>query len=243
MSRATSGWMPKVAIGVAVLTSFAGLLLGVAAGREGDEPLRVAPLAAQLLAWGAGVLLCFAASIRAFDRDRDEGWTALVARHGARETPYLVARIAGLAVATAAIVVPGTIVTGLAAALAARDAQIARDALVGTAAGAAYAIGFSIVVAPIALAALGARNRASGYLWLLTILVLPALLAQYTGPLFPDGWGELVSVPGVLDALRESMQGSFDFARLVRALVVLAMVTVLASAWARAQLRVHRSEP
>ncbi|HEY1958394.1 MAG TPA: hypothetical protein VGH28_22410 [Polyangiaceae bacterium] len=243
MSRATSGLMPKAAIAVAVVTTFAGLVLGVAAGRQGEEPLRVAPLAAQLLAWGAGVLLCFAASIRAFDRDRDEGWTALVARHGARETSYLVARIGGLALATAIVVVPGTVVTGLATALAARDAHVAREALVGTVAATAYAIGFSIIVAPIALAALGARNRASGYLWLLTLLVLPALLAEYTGPLFPEGWGGLVSVPGILDELRESMQGAFDPVRGLRAIVVLALVTILASAWARAQLSVHRSEP
>ena len=240
MSRAASGAMPKAAIGVAVLTTVIALILAVDAGRNGAAAANVAPLAALGLAWGAGVLLCFAASIRAFDRDREEGWAALLARHGARETQYLVARIAGLALATLITVLPGTVLAGLATALASHDAHVARQALVGTAAGAAYAIAFAIVVAPIALATLGARNRASGYLWLLTVLVLPAMLAEWTGQLFPDAWSELVSVPGALDALREALLGTVDFARALRALVVIVAVTLLASLWARGQLRARR---
>ncbi len=239
MSRATSGVMPKAAIVIAWLTTLGALVFAVAAGRQGVEAERVAPLAAGLLAWGAGVLLCFAASMRAFDRDREEGWTALVGRHGARPSSYLVARVAGLALVTLELTVPGTVIVGLATALAAHDGHVARAALVGTAAGAVYSVAFSIVVAPIALAALGARNRASGYLWLLGILVFPALVAGWTGQFFPEGWSELVSVPGALDALRDSLIGSVDLAQALRALVVLAVVTLLSSAWARAQLRVH----
>ncbi len=239
MSRAIEGVMPKVAIAIAALTTLGALLFAVAAS-HGDGVERIAPLSAGMLAWGAGVLLCFAASIRAFDRDREDGWDALLARHGVRPSSYLAFRIAGLAVVTAITVAPGTVVAGLGALLASQDAHVARVALEGLGAGLAYAIAFSLVVAPISLAALGARGRASGYLFLLGVLVLPALVAEWTGQLFPDEWSELVSIPGALDALREAMLDGFDGARALRAVVVLAAIFVLASVWARAQLRFHR---
>ncbi len=235
--------MPKASIAIAALTTLGAFVFGLAAGREGESTERVAPIAASLLAWGAGVLLCFAASMRAFDRDRDEGWEALLARHGARRSSYLIARVAGLAIVTLEIVLPGTVLAGLGAALASHEGHAAREALLGTLAGSAYAIAFSIVVAPIALAALGARNRAAGYLYLLFVLFLPALLADWTGQLVPEDWSELVSVPGALDALRESLLGKIDAGRALRAVVVLALVTALASVWARAQLHVHQKEP
>lgn len=235
--------MPKASIAIAVLTTLGAFVFGLAAGRHGEGVDHVAPITAELLAWGAGVLLCFAASMRAFDRDREDGWDALLARHGARRSSYLLARVVGLAIVTLEICVPGTVLAGVGAALASHDAHVARQALSGTLGGTVYAIMFSIVVAPIALAALGARNRASGYLYLLSVLVLPALLAQWTGQLVPEEWSELVSVPGSLDALQESLIGTIDGARALRALVVLVAVTVLAALWARAQLHVHRSEP
>jgi len=231
--------MPKASVAIALATTLGALVLALDVRGDGVE--RMAPFAAGLLAWGAGVLLCFAASIRAFDRDREDGWDLLLIRHGARMSSYLAFRVAGLATVTALLVAPGTIVVGLATLLAARDAHTARAALAGLTAGSAYAVAFALVVAPIALAALGARGRASGYLFLLGVLVVPALAADWTGKLFPDDWSELVSVPGALDALRESMLGGFDGARALRAIVVLAGVFVVALVWARAQLRFHRS--
>ncbi len=233
--------MPKASIVIAAVTTLGCLVFGIAAGRAGEGTDHVAPLAATLLAWGAGVLLCFAASMRAFDRDRDDGWDALLARHGATRSSYVMARAVGLAVVTLEIVLPGTVLAGLGAALASHDGHVAREALSGTLAGAAYAIAFSIVVAPIALATLGARNRASGYVYLLSVLVIPALVADWTGQLVPDDWSELVSVPGALDALRESIL-AVDAPRALRAIVVLALVTVLASVWARGQLHVHKTQ-
>jgi len=239
MARAASGPMAKVAIATAVLTTLGALVLAPSSARQADDAVRVAPIAAGLLAWGAGVLLCFAASIRAFDRDRADGWDALLARHGARATSYLTARIGGLALATLLVVLPGTVVAGLAVALASRQGAVAREALDGALAASAYAIAFSLVVAPIAMATLGPRSRASGYVWLLGVLVAPALVAEWTGQLVPDAWSELVSVPGALDALREALLGTIDPARALRALVVLAAVALVAVGWAHAQLRFH----
>jgi hypothetical protein len=243
MARATEGVMPKASIAVAILTTLGALAFAVVAGRHGAAADRVAPLTADLLGWGAGVLLCFAASMRAFDRDREDGWDSLVARHGATRSAYLFARAVCLAIVTLEIMVPGTLLAGLATTLASHDGHTAREALSGTFAGGVFAIAFSLVVAPVALAALGARGRAAGYVYLLSVLVLPALVAPWTGQLVPEEWSELVSIPGALDALREALLGSIDGARALRAIVVLVAVTILATLWARAQLHVHRSEP
>ena len=243
MARATEGVMPKASIVIAVITTLGALAFAIAEGRHGSETERVAPLTAGLLAWGAGVLLCFAASMRAFDRDHEDGWDALLARHGASRSDYLFARVIGLAIVTLELVVPGTLLVGIAATLASHDVHVARDALSGTFAGGVYAIAFSIVVAPVALGALGARGRASGYVYLLSVLVVPALIAPWTGQLVPDDWSELVSIPGALDALREALIGTVDGPRALRAIVVLSAITVLAALWARAQLHIHRSEP
>jgi hypothetical protein len=241
MSRSLEGFMPKAAVAIAVVTSIGALALAIASARRGGDVERIAPLAAGLLGWGAGVLLCFAASMRAFDRDREEGWDALLARHGARPSTYLAARIAGLVLVTLEVVVPGTVVSGLGAVLASRGGHVAVLALEGTVAGVAYAVAFALVVAPIAMATLGPRGRASGYVFLLSVLVLPALVAHWTGQLVPDEWSELVSVPGALDALRDALLGSVDALRAVRALAVLVAVATLASLWARAQLRLRSS--
>jgi hypothetical protein len=240
-SRALEGFMPKVAVVMGIATSLAMIALAIASGRRGGDVERIAPLAAGLLTWGAGVLLCFAASMRAFDRDRDDGWDALLARHGARAPSYLASRIAGLVLVTLEVVVPGTLVAGLCAMLASHEGRAAILALQGMLAGGAYAIAFALVVAPIAMATLGPRGRASGYLFLLSVLLLPALVARWTGQLVPDDWSELVSVPGALDALRDSLMGAIDPLRTVRALAVLVAASTLASIWARAQLHLRRS--
>jgi len=239
MSRSVEGVMPKAAIVVGVLTSLGMLALAIASARRSGEVERIAPLAAGLLAWGAGVLLCFAASMRAFDRDREDGWDALLARHGGRRSAYLVARIAGLLLVTLEIVVPGTLIAGLAAALASHEGKSALLALEGTLAGTAYAVAFALVVAPIAMATLAPRSRASGYVFLLSVLVLPALVAHWTGQLVPEEWSDLVSVPGALDALRDSFIGAVDLLRAIRAFAVLAAVAMAAFFWAGAQLHLR----
>ncbi len=239
MSRCLEGFMPKAAFGVGIVTTLSSVVLAIASGRHGGDVERITPLTAGLLGWGAGVLLCFAASMRAFDRDREDGWDALLARHGARPSAYLAARIGGLVIVTLEIVAAGTLVVGLSALLASRDGHVAVRAISGMVAGVAYAVAFALVVAPIAMATLAPRGRASGYVYLLSVLVVPALVSHWTGQLVPQEWSELVSVPGALDGLRESLLGSVDAARLVRSLAVLVGVAAVASLWARAQLHLR----
>lgn len=235
--RALEGITAKAAVVVGVLTTLGGAALGVIAARTGGgEVDRVAALVAALQGWGAGVLLCFAASLRAFDRDREEGWGAWVGRSGARAGAYLGARISALALATLVITAGGTFVAGAAALVSTRSGHDAWLAVRGLLAGLAYATAFAGVVAPVAMATLGPRGRASGYLYLLAVLVVPALVSPWTSQVVPEDWAELVSIPGALDALRDALLGSADAAQFVRALIVLIAVSGLAVLWARAQL-------
>src|SRR5262249_50161347 len=81
---------------------------------------------------------------------------------------------------------------------------------------------YAIVVAPLALATLGARSRVRGYLMLLLVLVLPTVIAEAAPPAFPSEVAELCSVPSALGALRSSLgPGTVDVLRSVRSLVAL----------------------
>jgi hypothetical protein len=236
MARATEGVMAKASLVIGALTAVGALALAVGAVRHGADPSTTAPFAAALQAWGAGVLLCFGASIRAFERDEEDGWSALVKRHGFGSTAYLGARVAGMAAWTLLIVAGGALLVGLVTLGGAHDAASAGHALTALVAALAYSATFSVAVAAVSVATLAPRARGSGYLFLLLVLVLPALVSDWTGQLVPAAWSDLVSVPGALDALRDSLHPSLDGARAVRAAAVLAAVTVGALAWARAQL-------
>ena len=156
-------------------------------GRHGSETERVAPLAAGLLAWGAGVLLCFAASMRAFDRDREDGWDALLARHGATPSGYLAARIVGLAVVTLALVVAGHVARRRRRRRSRRTTSTSRakrssGALRGSARTRSPSPSWSRPSRSRRSARVAARP---GYVWLLSVLVLPALSPPWTGQARP----------------------------------------------------------
>jgi len=239
MARAIEGAMAKVSIVIGGITAVGALAVTASALRHGGDPSASLPFAAGLQAWGAGVLLCFAASVRAFERDAQDGWAALMARHGFGSTAYLGARVAGLAAWTLLLVAGGALLVGLLTIGGAHDAAGAGRALTATLAALAYSVTFSVAVAAISMATLAPRARGSGYLFLLLVLVLPALVADFTGQLVPSAWSELVSVPGALDALRDSLHPSIDAARAARAGAVLAAITMGALVWARAQLAVR----
>jgi hypothetical protein len=239
MARTLEGFSPKLAIAIGVLSTVVALALAVSSAKREGNLGAVPVLTASVLAWGTGVLLCFAASMRAFARDREEGWRALLARHGFGDGAYLGARIGGLALVVVLVDGIGTALVGVTALLGAHDHAALSDALSGTVASLAYSIAFALVVAPVAVATLAPRPRGAGYLFLLSVLVVPALVAGWTSELVPEGWGELVSIPGALDALREGLQGSPDPTRVVRAAAVLAIVAIGAVGWARAQLSIR----
>jgi hypothetical protein len=238
LARAREGILANLSLGLAGLTTLAALAFVPAARKAGGVALERLPSAtSSVLAWGAGVTLAFAAAMQALRRDRTDGVRALVHGHGHDANAYLAARVAGLAALLGIVVGGGTAVVGVVSALASRGTAHALLALQGTLAGCVYAAAFSITVAPVAFAALGARSRAGGYLWLLTVLVLPEAVSGLTGRLVPHEWSDLVSIPRALAALRAAVAPpGFDGARGARALAVIVLVAIAATAAARAQL-------
>lgn len=246
VARAAEGILAKVAIGVAGLTS-----LGLTAGAWAlARDVRAAPLAelsnvgAGALVWGAGVLLAFAAAAHAFRRDRDDGVRALVNRSGAGRLDYLVTRTSGLASLLALVFVGALALPAVAALSFAPSPASARIAALGFGASFATLVIAAAMLAPLSLAALGARSRAGGYLFLLFVLVLPTLLEPLTAELLPLGWDDVTSIPRALSSFRGGVgPEAFDATRALRALVVLSAVGVLSLAVAYEQLARVDREP
>ena len=223
--------MAKVAIGLAVVISLGGAAMTVAlAHTETRPPLHLMPtLTASTLAWGAGMLLAFASAAHALRKDRDDGVRALLAARGAALHRYVWARVAGLATLLAAVVGGGTLLAGGVAILSAHGGKLALASAQATIASLVYSIAFAATMAPVALAALGARSRAGGYVWLSALLFVPEIFSGWIAELLPETWGDLVSVPGALASLRGAlMPHEVDVAQFARAFLVLAIVTVLA---------------
>jgi hypothetical protein len=237
-ARAREGLLVKASLVLGGVLALAAAVVAAMTALHSHDPAAVARLpagAAALLAWAAGVLVAFAASSRALVRDEEQGIRALAASHGATPTGYVVGRALGLAAVLFVLVGGGAVLTAFAEALAAREGLLALAQ--GTFAALAFALMFSLSVAPLSLAALGARSRAGGYLALVVVLVVPELLEGYAGRILPGSWGELIAVPSALTAVASGLcPGTGDAAQVVRAVVVLAGVAVLSMLVARAQL-------
>jgi hypothetical protein len=245
LALAKRGALAKVSIAIGALTLLGALVAALLMARRAHAPLdRLPAFTASALAWGAGVMLAFAAAARALRRDRLEGVRALIVARGGTTQGYLWARIGGLAVLLALVVAGGTLLVGIASSLLARRVANATLTLQCTGAALAYGLGFAATVAPISFATLGARSRAGGYLWLLAVLVLPELLRPWLEHAVPD-WGELLSLPGALGALRRALTPpAFRPALLARAAFVLAAAASIAIAAVRAEIaRVDQETP
>ncbi len=226
-----------MSLAIGALTTFAMVVAAfVVAARGGRALAQLPSVTASALAWGAGVMLAFAASTRALRRDRDDGVRALVRARGGSTPAYVGGRVVGLAVLVAVVVAGGTLVAGVASTALANPGSVARVAK-GAGASLAYAVAFSVTIAPVALAALGARSRIGGYFALVSVLVLPELFGRWTAQMLPRGWQELTSIPATLGALRTALTpGTFDVATLLRASVVLAAIAAIATAIVRTQV-------
>jgi hypothetical protein len=239
--------MAKISLGVAGLIVFASVVTALVIAR-GDHPdgLASVPLvASSALAWGAGTLLTFASSVHAFRRDRENGIRALVASRARSDEEYLGARVSGLARTVAVLTAGGTLLTGLATALAAKNPTLAVRALESTAAAMAFSVAFAATLAPVGFATLAARSRVGGYFALVGVLVLPELFERPLTRILPEGWGELASIPGALLALRGSLVPvTFDPLRFLRAFALLVLTVLLALLVVRGQLaRFDRENP
>jgi hypothetical protein len=227
MSLARRGVLPVASIVICISTTFAlAIVTGVLASRGPESPAHDVPLlASSALAWGGGFLLAFAAAAHALRRDRAEGIRGLFVARTTSLRGYLVARVGGLAVLIALCVAGGTVVCGLVgAAGAGRLASVPRM-LQATGAGVVFSLAFSAVVAPLAFAALGARSRLGGYLFLIAVVSLPEVIVGAMGSALPEAVADVLSIPSALVALRTALApGSVDPWRAMRAVVALTFV-------------------
>ncbi len=201
---ATRGALARASLGLAALGALASIAAAMA--MRGSPSVRTLPaIAAAALAWGAGSTLAFGAAMRAIRLDAEQGVVALARSRGVGPIAYARGRVGGLVIVLALAIGGSTLVAGLAATAAAGADRVE----VGRAAAAAlvYALAFAVTVGPVAVAALGGASRGAGYLALLAVLILPELLAPWTGALLPRGWRELTSIPAALEAVRAGVQG------------------------------------
>jgi hypothetical protein len=196
---ATRGALVRASLAMAALGALGAIAAALAT--RGTPALSSVPgLASLAFAWGAGTTLAFGCALRAIRHDREHGILALARARGVGPGAYSSGRVAGLVVVLLLAVGGGTLVAGLAATAAAGGAAPA----VGRAsvAALAYSLAFALTMGPVAMAALGGRTRGGAYLALLTVLVLPEVLAPWTQRLLPDGWHEVTSIPAALEAVR-----------------------------------------
>ena len=225
-----------VVMGATVLGAF-GAAVALSVRGAAGALVELAAATSSTLAWGAGILVAVPASLHAFRDDRRSGVRALLVARGASAAVYARGRVIGLAIVLFAVVGGGTLVSGGAAVLLASRAGVAAHALEGLVAALVYAAAFAIVVAPMALAALGARSTGRGYARFIVLLVVPELLKPWTSDLVPAGWGELLSVPSALAGLRGALlPQAFDVARGARAGFVLAAFAALCFAFVLAEI-------
>lgn len=226
MSLARRGILSVLAMGISAATVLGAIVIAIAlAARGKDAPLHDVPLvASSALAWGGGFLHAFSASAHALRKDKTEGIRDLALLRTSSLRGYLVARVGGLAALLALVIAGGTLVTGIACALASARFHGVPKTLQATLAGVVFAIAFAAVVAPVAFAALGARSRVGGYLFLLLIVVVPDLIAGAFSGTVPDSVVEVLSIPSALGALRSALApGGLDLLRAARAIVALAV--------------------
>jgi hypothetical protein len=211
-----------------VLTALGALgSIAAAVATRGTAAIEEVPgIASMAFTWGAGATLAFGGAQRALLRDRERGVVALARARGVGVAGYAGGRVGGLVMILALAVGGGTLVAGLAATAVAGGAT--RAVARASVAALVYALAFAATVGPLAMAALGGRSRAGGYFALLAVLVLPELLAPWTGVLLPKGWRELTSIPAALQALRVGVQSAGP-AVLHAARATVALVAVVAA--------------
>lgn len=236
MTLARRGILPVASIVICIITALGLSVVAVMLASRGPRaPAHDVPLlASSALAWGGGFLLAFSAAAHALRRDRTDGIRGLFVTRTTSLRGYLLGRVGGLAVLIALLVAAGTLICGLAATAAASRAASVLRILQATGAGIVFAIAFGAVVAPVAFAALGARSRIGGYVFLICVVTLPELLVLGLGSALPESIADVLSIPSALNALRSSLApGTEDLYRAARAIVALTLVVGLATMFVR----------
>ena len=165
---AARGALAGVGIALSILGALGSVVAAVAVAGAGGAAVQLPLLESSVIAWGAGVMLAFGGALHAIRRDLEQGVVALVRARGASVGAYVRGRVGGLVVVLAVAVGGATLVAGIAATSVAHPAVAAART---SAAALVYALAFAGTLGPVAMAALGARTRAGGYLTLVAVLV------------------------------------------------------------------------
>ncbi|MBX3186357.1 MAG: hypothetical protein KF819_05045 [Labilithrix sp.] len=231
LTLARRGILPALSIAICIFTTLALSILAISlAVRSASSPVHNVPIvASSALAWGGGFLLAFASAAHALRRDRTEGIRDLLVARTTSLRGYLLARVGGLALLIAILVGGGTLFTGLVGVAASARLSSVAKILQSTGAGVAFAVAFALVVSPVAFAALGARSRLGGYMFLLVVVVFPEMVVAMMGSAIPEGVTDVLSIPSALSALRTALSpGTADAARALRAALALALFVFIA---------------
>jgi hypothetical protein len=231
MSLARRGIMPVASLVICVATTIVCALITLVLALRGPQaPAHDVPLvASSVLAWGGGFLLAFSVAAHALRRDRKEGIRELFVSRTTSLRGYLLARVGGLAALIALCVGGGTLLCGLVGVAAASRLAGVPRMLQATGAGVVFSLAFAAVVAPVAFAALGARSRIGGYLFLVSVVVLPEAIVAMMGSALPESVSDVLSIPSALSALRSSLApGTLELWRAARAVFALSLVVGLA---------------
>lgn len=245
VALAWRGILAKASAVIAALTVIGMAVVGFALlGKGASPPMHDVPVvASSALAWGGGFMLAFGAAVHALRRDVDDGVRGMLELRAVDERGYLFARVGGLAVLVAIVVAGGTLLVGLVSILLGASVGAAGRTLATTLASVVFAVAFAAVIAPTALAALGARTRVGGYLFLASVVVLPELVAFAAGDALPSAVADVLSIPSALGALRAALlPGSVDVARFARALLALALFVALTMVLVRREASTTRHE-
>lgn len=237
--RALTSGITKLALAVGAVSALGAMALAAwLAMSTPPAPLpELLTAASWVFVWGAGFLVAVGAALKALTLDVQDGYAALVrARRRTRRFGAL-ARVLGSFVVIFAVTSGATLLVALTAFAGARSWPLAADIATSLGANLAYTTAFSAMLAPVSIAALGARSRAGGYFTLLLIVVIPDWLSGWTERLLPS-WKDVLSIPGALAVLRDTIAfGPLDIERLARAGIVIVGVVVLAFVAASAQER------
>ena len=224
---------PSVVLGVVF---FALVIAGVAAvggalaWRGRDVAARVPSLAAEIFAWGPGMLVAFGGALHAFRNDATEGVLALVASRGVPLRAYVTYRALALAALLTVLGAVGVVTVTVTIAMAAPDGALAGSAVAAGVGALVHAIAFAFTMAPVVLAALGGLSRGAGYLALVSVLVGPEIARLFLHDV-PGEWRPLLSIPSCLSALGDATTpGHADLVRTVGAFLVVAAVASVATA-------------
>lgn len=220
--RLSSSWLAWVSIALAALATLACLAITFKVRDDGVALVGAVRLTTSIIWWGATVLMAFALSARILHKLWGEGFSTLLQLRAGRSTAwqaYLFGMFARLCLAA----LPPVVLVGIVAlVLAGTDRGRVFGMLIACIVSTLF---FAATIATVALAALGGRSRAGGYLRLFAILTVPEVVGSSLT--VSKEMRGMLSIPSLLSTLIDALARG-NISRMLTAMFVLAAVNALA---------------